>query len=244
MAKLWINNEALKGNLAKYFIENKRDIREFGSTVNQTFEAFVFASLANWYSQNGWVVEFINSDPTTKYVKLKFSTRGRPSNYTYALCSKGEKKIQIRHGLRVATKYHRNEQIKPANVVLDVAVIEDVDLSNHKTNDHTDHTHLITFGEAKHMSAFAELVANFIGLAHEMTPDRINQIRPYIGPVPNSEHPSPFLYVSGYLLLTAQGIVETIRYRGYDLDIYDHESGWIFGVKLPMMTPEGQEVEW
>lgn len=235
MPKLWINNESLKSDLTKYFIENKREITEFGNTVNQTFEAFVFASLVNWYIKNAWKVEFVNPDPESKFVKLKFSTRGKPSGYTYALCSKGTNKIQIRHGLRVATKYHRDDQAKPANVVLDVAVISDTDLSKHKTNDHAYNVHLITFGEAKHMSAFAELIANFIGLVHEMAPDRVKELRPYIGPILNPEHPAPFLYVSGHLWPSAQGIVETIRYRGYDIDIYDYETGSIFGVKLPVM---------
>jgi hypothetical protein len=237
MTKQWIDTSSIRQKVGDFFSENKSDITQFGSTVNQTFEAFVFASLVNWYSKNNWKINFIHPISGSNIVKLKFSTRGRPSQYTYALCTKETEKIQIRHSLRVATCYHRPDFSQPANVVLDVAVISDTDLSNYKTDAHIENSYLITFGEAKHMSAFAELIANFIGLVHEISPHVVAPIRPYIGPIEPREHPAPFLYVSGHLNRTAQGIVESIRYRGYDIDVYDYQSGAFFGITLPVGKP-------
>jgi hypothetical protein len=239
MANPWIEIGKVQTRLTKFFSENKSEIQDFGSTVNQTFEAFVFASTVRWYVDRGWNVEFKNPQSNSNLVKLKFSTLGRPSLYTYAICTKGNQSIQIRHGLRVGTRYHQTGRIPSANVVLDIAVISDMDLSKHKTNDHLENSYLITFGEAKHMSAFAELVANFVGLVHELLPDRINHIRLYSGPGSQPEHPPPFLYVSGYLYPMAQGIAETIKDRGYDIDVYDYSTGGdIFGVRLPVMFPK------
>jgi len=234
MSKLWVDTSSIRKKIGDFFFDNKSEITQFGSTVNQTFEAFVFASLVNWYSNNKWKVIFKHPNAKSNVVKLKYSTQGRPSLYTYALCTKANEKVQVRHSLRIATNHHRPHFSHPANVVLDVAVISDIDLSTYKTNNHVDNAHLITFGEAKHMSAFAELIANFIGLVHEISPQVINPIRPYIGPLEYREHPAPFLYVSGYLNPTAQGIVESIRYRGYDIDIYSYESGAFFGITLPI----------
>lgn len=53
------------------------------------------------------------------------------------------------------------------------------------------------------MSAFAELVANFIGLVHEIRLEYIDTIRPYIELQGVREHLAPFLYVSGNLNPTA-----------------------------------------
>jgi hypothetical protein len=242
MTKLWVDTSSIRQKLGDFFLNNKSDITQFGSTVNQTFEAFVFASLVNWYSQNNWTVDFKHPNPNSNVVKLKFSTRGRPSQYTYVICTKQNKKIQIRHSLRVATCYHRPEFSYPANVVLDVAVISDTNLSNHKTDDHVENSCLVTFGEAKHMSAFAELIANFIGLVHEISPHVVAPVRPYIGPIEHREHPAPFLYVSGHLNRTAQGIVESIRYRGYDIDVYDYQSGAFFGITLPVSKVTSKKV--
>jgi hypothetical protein len=235
MSKLWVDTDSLKKRMSDFFSSHRSSISDFGSTVNQCFEAFVFVSLVNWYASKGWTVVFKNPGGKSSVAQLKYSTRGRPDNYTYAVCKKGKRCIQIRHGLRIATKSHQVGQSMPANVVLDVAVIQECDLSLYKTNDHVDNTKLITFAEAKHMPAFAELIAGFIGLVHEIAPSRLKKKRPYIGPLRLGEHLAPFLYVSGHLNPTAQGIVDTIRYRGYDIDIYDYESDFVFGVKLATM---------
>jgi hypothetical protein len=128
MANPWIEKGEIQSRLASFFAENRTDLQDFGSTVNQTFEAFVFASTVRWYANHGWSVKFKNPQPNN-YVKLKYSTRGKPSSYTYALCAKGDQKIQIRHNLRVATRYHRKGLSNAANVVLDVAVISNIALS-------------------------------------------------------------------------------------------------------------------
>jgi hypothetical protein len=60
------------------------------------------------------------------------------------------------------------------------------------------------------MSAFAELIAGFIGVVHEMQPRRLKRGARFSR---KTEHLPPFLYVSGYLYPTAQGLLETIRER-------------------------------
>ena len=213
----WIDQPAIKEKLAAYFAANKNELSAFGRTVNQTFEAFVFAQVIRWYESKGWKVEMISPSSTPDgLVRLKFSTRGRPDGYTYARCVRGLRAIQIRHGLRVATKFHKAPQRPLANVCLDVAVIRDSDLSGLGTNDHLENRMLITFGEAKHMSAFAELIAGFIGLVHEMMPDRLQS-----GGRKRRLHLRPFLYVSGFLYPTARGMLLSMRARNLDIDVFD-----------------------
>ena len=156
----------------------------------------------------------------SQVAKLKFNTRGIPNNYTYAICTNDIEQVQVRHSMRVATEHHQPSQKNDANVVLDVAVIRNIDLSTYGSSDHIDNEDLITFAEAKHMSAFAELIANFIGLVHEIDPLRLAKTK--ITKKHKRIHLSPFLYVSGHFLPTAQGIIETIKRRGFDLDVYDY----------------------
>lgn len=235
MTDLWLDQEKVKESLARFFEREKADVAAFGVTVNQTFEAFVFASVVSLYRGRGWKAELVHPKGASARtaVKLKFNTRGRPGAYTYALCHKGEVVVEVRHNLRVATRHHTAGTYPAANVCLDVAVITSHDLSTLKSNDHVENEKLVTFGEAKHMSAFAELVANFIGLVHEMMPQHLESKRPYIGPLPDREHLAPFLYVSGYLYPTAKGVLETVRQRGLDLDVYDHGAASTFGFALP-----------
>jgi hypothetical protein len=241
MTRIWIDKSAVEKQLQAFFSSNRSGLSKFGNTVNQTFEAFVFASVVKWYADNGWTVEFKHPKQAQSAVRLKFSTRGRPNNYTYAICTNGDQKIQIRHQIRVATKFHRVGQAPPANVVLDVAVISDQDLSKYGSNDYVGNQALITFGEAKHMSAFAELVAGFIGLVHELKPVALRSSRHAKKRISDCGHLAPFLYVSGYLLPTAQGIVKTIKRRGYDIVIYDYKTGAVLGIKQPILAhPSGK----
>lgn len=226
--KDWIDTSKLRGDLTRFFGEQRKELGIFGSTVNQTFEAFVFASVIGWYKERGWIVTFNNPGqpgPDGRHtLRLKFSTRGRPENYTYARCTKADYAVQIRHQIRVATNAHRASRKYNANIVLDVAVIKDIDLSAHGTSDYVTNENLVTFGEAKHMSAFAELVASFLGIVHEMQPKRLARRRfksRTARPRPLTPgHLSPFLFVSGFLFHTAQGLVDTIAARGFDLDVY------------------------
>ncbi|MBZ5618485.1 MAG: hypothetical protein LAQ69_07145 [Acidobacteriia bacterium] len=139
--------------------------------------------------------------------------------------------FQIRHQLRVATRHHEHGSIPPSNICLDVAVIVDSDLDQFSTNDFVPNGSLVTFGEAKHMSAFAELVAAFVGLVHEMQPERLGRARlPTFTPAP---HPAPFLFVSGYFWRTAEGLVKTLADRQMDIDVRNRDNPLSPTIRLP-----------
>jgi hypothetical protein len=209
--------------LNQFFKKEKSTIYSFGSRVNQTFEAYMIASVIKWYQEKGWVIKY--NHPINiygkKYFNLKFSTRGAPKNYSYVLGEKEGEKIQIHHQLRVKTKYQRINPKYRANICCDVAVIkkfEEIDF--YRSDDAVDNSLLLSFGEAKHMSAFAELIAGFIGMVHELRPDRLRRIRvkKY-----QSNHLPPFLFVSGILFATAKGLDESISRRKFDIDVYSFD---------------------
>ena len=78
---------------------------------------------------------------------------------------------------------------------------------------------LVSFGEVKHMSAFPELIASFIGLVHELYPARLGGKKEKDSTGSNTSL-SPFLYLSGYLAGTADALSESIQDRGYEVAIY------------------------
>lgn len=209
-----------KKYLKSFFSKNKSDLNTFGSRVNQTFEAYVFAKVIEHYNQNGWIIKIINPNKS-QHLKLKFSTRGAPIKYSYCEAKKDDHTIQIRHQLRVDIFKQFKSQTKPSNICCDIVVMNNLNLDTYSTNDSLPNDELIAFGEVKHMSAFAELVASFVGLVHELQPKKLKQIRTKnwkSGP-----HLSPFLYVSGILYSTAAGILESLKTRRYDIDLYSHE---------------------
>lgn len=233
----WIDTSQTRDKIQGLLTSKKSEIAHFGSTINQVFEAFVFCATVTWYGTNKWQVHIHNpDDPKTKkpskLVKFKFNTRGKPSGYSYASCEKdGNNRLEIRHQLRVATN-HDKGKYPPANICLDVAVIyaEDGELGWFKSDTALPNNQLVTFGEAKHMAAYAELIASFIGIVHELQPSRLRRVRRGKW---NQEHPAPFLYVSGTLYTTARGIVATVHNRRYDIDVYSQTTDLANGFSLP-----------
>jgi hypothetical protein len=217
MPEEWIDPEGIARQLREFFFEEKAELSRFGSTVNQVFEAYVFASTAARYRSRGWNLVFRHpprDDGGAGGLRLKFSTRGRPAAYSYVECVKRGHRVQVRHQLRVATYFHEPPKKPPANIVLDVAVVRQFDDTAYRTDDALPNEALVTFGEAKHMSAFAELVASFIGVVHEMQPFRLGRGRSY------EAHPKPFLFVSGFMYRTGEGVVRTVMERGYDVEFF------------------------
>lgn len=214
------NQKDTKKELNKFFNSNKKVLQTFGTRVNQTFEAYVFAKTIKHYKKKGWQTKIVNPK-NTKKLRLKFSTRGAPSNFSYCIAVKNNSSIQIRHQLRVDIKKKYQSQTKPSNICCDVVVMDDYNIDHYGTSDALPNYNLISFGEVKHMSAFAELIASFIGLVHELMPDKLKNIRNKS--YNKNDHLSPFLYVSGLLYSTAAGIVESIKKRKYDIDIYSYD---------------------
>ncbi|MFA7654339.1 MAG: hypothetical protein WCX97_04910 [Candidatus Magasanikbacteria bacterium] len=213
------DQEKARNNLKKYFETEKADLYSFGTTVNQVFEAYTFAETIQWYQKNHWQAKIIN--PPEGFT-LKFSTRGRPFNYSYVICEKDIKKCQIRHQLRVKTKAHKQNNKYAANICCDIVIMEDMPIDYFSTKDAIENQWLIAFGEVKHMSAYAELIASFIGIVHELQPKRLKNIRTKKQSKMPHDHISSFLNVSGELWPTAKGLNETIEKRKYDIDVYCH----------------------
>jgi hypothetical protein len=220
----WFDHKIAINGLFAFFRENGASASDFGTRVCQTFEAITFAQMIKWYRNNGWETKIINPTGRNTGFKLKFSTRGDTANYTYVECSNPDRSevVQIRHQIRVETfhNFKRRKKINPANIVCDVAVLKDDCYDFIRGSMHVQNDNLITFAEAKHMDAYAELLAGFLGLVFEMQPWRLLNDRGK-KKIAYSHHPKPFLNLSGRCLRTAEGIKATIVRRKFDIAIHD-----------------------
>lgn len=217
--KYLFDQEKAKRKLKKFFKKEKSNLNYFGNRVNQTFEAYTLMKTVKWFECHGWTVKIVNPKINKKTIfRLKFSTRGAPRNFSYFTCEKENFKYQIRHQLRVATRAYKITNHHNSNICCDIVIMKNIDVENYSTNTALPNKELISFGEVKHMSAFAELIAGFIGMVHELQPNRLKKIRTHEWL--ENECISPYMNVSGYLNPTAKGVNETIKKRKYDIDIY------------------------
>jgi hypothetical protein len=203
-------------DLLNFFGVYHAQLDSFGRYVNQTFEAFALAQTIKWYMVRNWKVSCVN--PKGGQFRLKFSTRGKPVNFSFFILKNEGQTIHVRHQLRVGIRHNLTSS---ANINLDVAVYKETDLTKYALDDFLPNQELISFGEAKHMSAYAELMANFIGLVHELLPEKLDNIRNEDINNPTTHIP-PFMIVSGILYHTAKELKNSIADRGYDIDVYDY----------------------
>lgn len=225
----WFDQQLAIKSLAAFFRDEGGNASDFGKRVYQTFKALTFAQTIKWYKDRNWNVVIVNPGKGPKgEFRLKYSTRGDAKNFTYARCTNGNNPsdvVQVRHQIRVETAYNDRKQVSSlrANLVCDVAVLSDRNYDYIVGNMHVANECLVTFAEAKHMDAYAELVAAFIGLVHELQPWRlardIKKKRALY-----SLHPKPWLNLSGICMATAEGIKHTISRRGLDIEVHDSRS--------------------
>lgn len=223
---MWFDQQQEVARLTAYFHANGAIAGDFGRRVWQTFEAVTFANVIRWYQQRGWQTSIHNPIVGGRSMfRMKYNTRGDPGNFTFVRCTKGSDTVQIRHQIRVETKHNtsKGKRVPRANVVCDVAVLRDGTYHHLKGYMHVYNRDLITFAEAKHMDAYAELIAGFIGLVHELQPRRLARGWK-TSPVAFTDHPVPFLNVSGVCMHTAQGLKATIRRRGLGIAVHDAQS--------------------
>lgn len=230
-ATAWVDVKAAKAALDSFLDDRSTDLSKLGRTINQIFEAFALVSAAQYYKNSGWNVEIVNPKKKSKDssgqfeiidlgVRLKFSTRGRPSGYTYFRCEREKVVVEIRHQLRVQTHWaycrKRRSVDSKCNVCLDVAIVKPFWADSFGTDASLSNSDLISFGEAKHMHGYAELVASYVGLVHEMQPWRLRKARKK----EYKDHISPFMFLSGDLYRTGSGLSQSIARRGYDIKIF------------------------
>jgi hypothetical protein len=98
MANYLFDQAKTQVELQNFFDAHKAKLSSFGNFVNQTFEAFAFAKVIEWYQDKGYTTEIINPKINgIETFRLKFSTRGTPNKFSYAVMTLGDETIQIRH---------------------------------------------------------------------------------------------------------------------------------------------------
>ncbi|MBK7143607.1 MAG: hypothetical protein IPH75_16210 [bacterium] len=143
----YFDQQTATKDLQAFFGSHKAQLQLFGSRVNQTFEAFVFAATIRHYQKNGWATT-IENPGSPSGLRLKFSTRGAPKNFSYCRAQKGLETVQIRHQLRVDIAKRYPTQKKRSNICCDVVIMRDVNIDHYSTDSSLPNQELISFGES------------------------------------------------------------------------------------------------
>ncbi|MER9195736.1 hypothetical protein NKI13_20940 [Mesorhizobium australicum] len=141
----------------------------------------------------------------------KLSSRGYPYNFSWFKCVKGDELYEIHSNLSVMGG-HNDEAV----YVVDVAVVVGDDkVPKAKPKQKwvaLDNKALATFAEVKKLVVYPMLLAQFIGIVHEITPSRLKKLK---AGLPADNHFPPSLITLGYLTATSSKALKGFAKRKF-----------------------------
>lgn len=174
-----------------------RLIRAHKSTIelmlkrqSERLELASVLSFAEHYTGNGWHVTVVNPSASPGAFVVKTRASGDPHKYSYCLLTKERRTLEIRMNLSVVGGRD------PGVYCVDVAVLAPGRVPKYARGQSqaTPNRFLITFGEAKALPVYPMLLAQFIGIVHEIKPRFMSLVSRAFGPY---GHPPPTLIVLG-----------------------------------------------
>lgn len=144
---------------------NKLKLDYLGGRQTQLLELSVSVGVVQHYKAIGYTISIIN--PGKKDVfRVKLGTRGHPSDYSRVLCSKGLGGVEI----------HSNISVRGAHdegiYCVDVGIMKPGSVPDNKKKKWiaADNSSLLSFVEAKKLVIYPMLLAQFLGIVHEIKP--------------------------------------------------------------------------
>lgn len=189
------------------------------------------------------------SDPATeprpswfRLVRVRYSTAGYPWNFSYFTVLPQDEEdgenhqpvFEIYHNQKVAGAWVQVEEDEfRALFAVDIAVVKAHSLPSlprgHKRTDEpywVENEDLITFGEAKKLTAYPMLLAQFLGIVHEVKPEflkvRGRSIHRFVR---DQGHPPPTLMTANHLTPGTKRVLRSFRERGLEIRIVEDVTG-------------------
>lgn len=173
------------------------------SSQTQLLELASVTGIAEHYRSIGASVKAVNPKGKGGFV-VKTSTRGYPWNFSYFECDLAGEKFEIRMNLMV------NGAHDDGIYCVDVGIVKSKAVPYSRPSavwTRVDNSDLITFAETKKLVVYPMLLAQFVGIVHE--------IKPGFLVAGATHHLSPTLITIGHLTGNSQAIVNAYWGRNF-----------------------------
>ena len=229
-----MNSEAvgqLANNISGFLEKYQTQLANIASHSTNVFEAMCFVLFARYYEEEGYQLKPENLADGKFH--FRYSTNGNPWNFSYFAVLDSEsadtdaRLFEIRHNQKVAGAWiTSNKDVEdgekdPPLFAVDVAVVETGSLpslprghARGKERIWVENCSVITFAEAKKLKAYPMLLAQFLGIVHEIKPEFLNiEGHKIHGAFDEQRHPPPTLLTSDYLTWGAEKVLQSFEER-------------------------------
>ncbi len=205
-------------NALRAFIKSHRtQFENLSSHGTHLLEMAGLAVVSEHYRRSGYHTEAENLFENR--FRVKTGSRGYPHNFSWFVATRGSDKFEIHSNLAVAGHYGEDGGI----YVVDVGVIRSGSTrtkADWKRFGAVDNSDLETFVEAKKLVVYPMLIAQFIGIVHELKPQFLRGQRPH--KFLQQDHFYPLLISIGHLHGTAERITHALTKRRLLIHILPH----------------------
>jgi hypothetical protein len=212
-----LDTDKLTKALGAFIGSHKTQFSKIGQRDSQILELGALTVAAKHYETKGYTVSAQNLQ--AKEFRVKTGSRGHPWNFSWFLAVRDGLAIEIHGNLAVQGAYRKDD----ARYVVDVAVAPAGVVPRSKPSsvwNQISNQDLITFMEAKALVVYPMLVAQFIGIVHEIQPRFLTGRR-----APGfraAGHFDPSLISIGYFQGVTKGIVDAFGSRGFRIKVLAH----------------------
>jgi hypothetical protein len=207
-----MNERALTKALEAFARRHRTTFETLGNRQTQLLELAAFAGVIQHYRSVGFRTHAVNPGAGSIF-KVKLSTRGHPSDYSFVQCERDGEVVEI----------HSNVSVRGAHdagiYCVDVAVVRPNTMPRSKTGPKwiaLENRELITFCEVKKLVVYPMLLAQFVGIVHEIQPRFLGRRRRGFG---RRGHLPPTLIALGQLSGNSSVIIEGFGTRRFHLEV-------------------------
>lgn len=207
-------------DLAKVQSAIKRVIRRhaqafqaIGSSQSKLLELASITGFAEHYKAQNFEVR-VNNPKGKAYFAVKTSTNGDPWNFSYFSASKDAEEVELHMNVKVRSAHDLGMYCVDVGVVRAGAIPKAKPEAKWECLNNSD---LVSFGETKKLIVYPMLLAQFIGIVHEIKPAYLN-----ITATAALPHPPPTLIALGHYSGNARTIVQSYPARGILVNIAEN----------------------
>ena len=219
----------LEANIASFLQNHRTEIQNITSAITNIFEAFCYVVVVKYYADLGYRIE--PDKLLDGKFRFKYSTAGNPWNFSFFRVCNPQTSValfEIRHNLKIVSSWTQDGDTErdKALFAVDIAIVNPDRVPNPPIGTPRggsvtwlENENLLTFGEVKKLVAYPMLLAQFLGIVHELQPQYIGLVKPLIAGSAMEHHPPPILFTDGHISLGSKKVIESFVSRGFQLTI-------------------------
>lgn len=188
-------------------------LQELGAKQSSLLELAALTGFVEHYKSQGSSALLVNGEGKRQFA-IKMSTKGDPWNFSKFLIEGEHEPVEVHMNLKVRSAHDMGIYCVDIGVV-NALKIPRIKIKSRKW-ECADNEDLVTFGEAKKLVIYPMLLAQFIGIVHELHPRCID------GFCPTIPHPAPVLIALGNFSANANVVVTNYSQRNIHVTIAEN----------------------